>query len=258
MRQPNRTRVTDVAVIADVMKNKPILDLEKEDFAASTFAPRSRALGMVSIFQKVLLPHFLAGLGMLVVSVYVGYAVWVSPFHLPGKIAMVLVGVLTVLYGGLILGYLLLAAGTFALYEACAAWEDFIDDLLDAVRQRALARLENMDESLAKDQAKVLIRGSVREVISTVRKQEFMSWPRGLALLCLGGLTLALRSVLVARIIKWSGRTVKLSKIFAGKATLVGAIFLNLRFFAFLLLGVVYGIGGMFLFFQGCLFWWGK
>ena len=240
------------------MKTKPILNLETDPTALPAGGSRTGAWGMVAIFQNVLLPHLVTGLGLLAVSVYVGYSVWVAPFHLSGKISAFLVGLLAIFYGGLLLGYSLLAAGTFALYEACAVWEDFIDDLLDAVRQRALAKLEDMDESLAKDQAKVLIRGSVREVISTVRRNEFSSWPRGLVVLCLGGLTLALRSVLVARIIKWSGRTIKLSKIFAGKATLVGAIFLNLRFFALLLLSVVYGIGGMFLLFQGCLFWWGK
>ena len=240
------------------MKNKPTLDLETDVSAVPADSPRAFAPGMVAIFQNVLLPHLAAGLGLFLVSVYVGYAVWIAPFHFPGKIAVILVGILTVLYGGLMLGYSLLAAGAFALYEACAAWEDFIDYLLDCVQQRALAQLENMEESLAKDQAKVLIRGSVREVISSVRKNEFSSWPRGLTVLCLGGLMLALRSVLIARIIKWSGVTIKLSKIFAGKATLVGAIFLNLRFFALLLLGIIYGIGGLFSFFQVCLFWWGR
>lgn len=258
MRQLRRTNVTDVAAIVRVMKNKPVLDLDVAQSPASPSIWRSAATGAVQIFKNVLLPHLAAGFGILLICVYVGYEVFIVPHVLPGFVQAILVGGLLVVYGALALGYSILAACTFAFYEACVAWEDFIAYLLDCVQEKALAQLENMDESLAKDQAKVLIRGSVREVLRTVKQQELTAWPRWLASLCLGGLVLAMRSVLVARIIKWSGTTVKLSKIFAGKATLVGAIFLNLRFFALLLLGIIYGIGGIFLLFQGCLFWWGK
>ena len=165
---------------------------------------------------------------------------------------------LLLVYGAFAFGYALLAAGVFSLYEACGAWEDFIAHLIDLVQERACAQLENMNEGLAKDQAKILIRGSVKEVLAQVKQCEFSAWPRWLAVLCLGGVMLALRSVLIRTVIKWSGRTIKVGKIFAGKTTLVGAVFLNLRFFALLLLMAVYGVGSAFLLFQGLLWWWGR
>ena len=252
--------VTAVAVIVVVMKNKPVLDLDAPvPFAPDNKNPRgSFGAGVLRILQRVFLPHLAVGFGMLVVSVYVGYTVWVAPHAWSSGVQTFLLCVLLIIYGAFAFGYALLAAGVFALYEACSAWEEFIAHLFDLVQQRACAQLENLDEGLAKDQAKVLIRGSVKEVVRNVRKSELSSWPRWLAALCLGGIVLALRSVLVKQILKWSGRTIKVGKIFAGKATLVGAVFLNVRFFALLLLCVVYGAGSAFLVFQGLLWWWGR
>ena len=52
-----------------------------------------------------------------------------------------------------------------------------------------------------------------------------------------------MRSVLLSRLVKISGQTVQLGKLFAGRATLVGAIFLNLRLFSTLLLIFLYIVG---------------
>lgn len=240
------------------MKTKPVLDLEQAAKPSAAVLYQLGITGIAHVLQNALLPHLVAGLGILLISVYVEYTVWIAPHHFSANLSAILVIVLLGIYGIVAFGYSLLAAATFALYEACAAWEDFIDYLFDLVQERALARLENVDESLAKDQAKVLIRGSIREVVQNVRKQPGSAWPRWLAALGLGGVVLAMRSVLIARIVKWSGTTIKLSKLFAGKATLVGAIFLNLRLFALMLLGLVYGLGGTVLFLQGIFWWWGR
>ena len=245
-----------VAVIVLAMKTKPVLDLSDENLTTDTDLKEMQTVGgVVRILQNVLLPHLAAGLGLLLVSAYVGYLVWIKPLELTSGVSACLVSILLVVCGVFAFGYALLGDCVFALYEACTAWEDFIDRLLEKVQEKAIAKLEGLDEGLAKDQAKVLIRGSVREVFQTVRKQKLHAWPRWLAAICLGGLTLAMRSVLIARIVKWSGTTIKISKIFAGKATLVGAIFLNLRFFALLLLILVYGAGSGVLFINALLLW---
>ena len=140
-------------------------------------------------------------------------------------------------------GYMLLAAGVYALRLACITWDNFIDDVLDQVQEKMISRLDTFNDSLAKDQAKVLVRGSVQEVYENTRRSATL--PRWLITATLGVLMLAVRAVLTARILKFAGTTIKVSKIFAGKATLVGAIFLNLRLFATLLLAVVYIAGGI-------------
>lgn len=239
------------------MTTKPVLNLSHGSVSASSTENKMKA-GLAILFQQALLPHLAAGMGLLLVSMYVGYTLWLTPLSLSPVLLFVLIGLLLVILGIVGMGYSLLAACIFALYEACSAWEDFIDHMLVCVQDKAIASLNSLDEGLAKDQAKVLIRGSVQDVFHTLRKQEFSAWPRWLTAICLGLLTLAMRSVLIARIVKWSGTTIKISKIFAGKATLVGAIFLNLRFFVLLLLGSIYAVGGIVLFVNAFLLWWVK
>ena len=138
----------------------------------------------------------------------------------------------------------LMAAGVYALRLACVEWDNFIEEMIDKVQEKMVSHLDTMQDSIAKDQAKVLVRGSVGEVFAAARRQP-SKLPRWVITLTLGVLMLVVRAVLTARVLKLAGTTIKVSKIFAGKATLVGAVFLNLRLFTTLLLWLVYagGIG---------------
>ncbi len=206
-----------------------------------------RCLGVfVLLLQKAVLPHLLAGLGLFVVVSYTAYLHVLAPLHLPSFFLVIAVCLLFGFYGLAAFGYALLTASLFALRLACVAWDEFIDQTLDQVKDKMVSRLDGVQDGLAKDQAKVLVRGSVREVLRGEYRQT-MPLPKWVVAVFLGALTLALRSVLVARIVKTSGTTIKLSKIFAGKATLVGAVFLNLRFFSTVLLGLAYLAGGVIL-----------
>lgn len=233
--------VTVVAAIALVMTN----NIPSPTPTSPTLFARCMG-AFVSVLQQAVLPHLVAGFGIFVVSSYAAYLHFLSPLHLPEIFLWVALAVLIGCYGFLSFGYALLTASLFALRLACVAWDDFIDETLDKVKEKMVARLDGVQEGLAKDQAKVLVRGSVREVLQ-VEKRESMPLPKWIVAVFLGVLTLALRSVLVARIVKASGTTIRLSKIFAGKATLVGAVFLNLRFFSTALLGLAYLVGGAFL-----------
>ncbi len=241
------------------MKTKPILDLTEHSSPGHNQDIGLKGLsGVVRVLGQVLLPHLIAGLGLMLTSVYVWYLILIKPLHLSSGFAGLLVVILLGGIGIAAFSYALIGAGVFALYQASTAWEDFIDHTLELVQEKAISKLEGFKDGVAKTQAKVLIRGSVREVFQHMRQQEMASWPRWIVFLCLGGVMLAMRSVLIARIVKWSGTTIKISKIFAGKATLVGAVFLNLRFFALLLLGLVYMAGGIVLVFNILLLWWIK
>ena len=209
--------------------------------------------GMADILRRVFLPHLGIGLGIFVVMSYVTYQVILSPMNVPGILKNTSAILFILCYGTAAFFYSLTAASVYALRLACVTWEDFIDDMLDRVQAKMISRLDNLHDSIAKDQAKVLVRGSVREVYENTRRSATL--PRWVVTVTLGALMLAVRAVLTARIIKLAGTTVKVSKIFAGKATLAGAVFLNLRLFATLLLGLVYAVGGAVLLLNIALVW---
>lgn len=209
--------------------------------------------GITAILRRVFLPHFLAGLGLFALMAYVSYQAFLFPLPISTAFKNTLAVLFLLVYGIAIFSYMLLAASVYALRLACITWEDFIDDTIDRVQAKMLSHLDSFNDSLAKDQAKVLVRGSVREVYENTRRTSTL--PRWLVTVTLGALMLAVRAVLTARVLKLAGTTVKVSKIFAGKATLVGAVFLNLRFFSTLLLGTIYLIGGTVLFINIALVW---
>lgn len=199
--------------------------------------------GFASVLQKVFLPHLLAGMGLFLLAAYASYQLLLKPLHLPPPLDFTAGGILFSVYGAAAFLYSMLAASAFAVRSACIAWEDFIDKTIELVKENAASRIEDMNEGLAKDQAKTLVSGSVREVFKQIGQRELKSFPRWLAAVFLGIVTLALRSVLIAKIVKISGTTVKLGKLFAGKASLAGAVFLNLRLFSTLLLILIYAAG---------------
>ncbi len=201
----------------------------------------------VAALKRWFLPHLLAGIGIFMLVAYVtGSTLFTNwPF------ALRWIGIIIVLsvYGLIAFGYSLFTSCVFALRLACGEWSDFVDNILLLVQQRTASQLADMNVGLTKPEATHLVRGSVREVFSSVKQQQ-TGLPRGLVILCLGMLAAAMRAVLCAKIMKWSGRTIQLGKLFAGRATLVGAIFLNLHFFATLLLGMCYLVGAVVIIFN--------
>ena len=199
---------------------------------------------MAEILQTVFIPHLLVGLGVFALMAYATYSYMISPARLPEVLKNTLAFCILGSYGLAAFCYSLFAACLYALRLACATWEDFIETLLEQVQEKVISHLDGMQDSLAKDQAKVLVRGSVKEVF-TAASRGALPFPKWVAVVALGALMLAMRAVLTARVLKLAGATVKVSKIFAGKASLAGAVFLNLRLFATLLLMLVYLVGAV-------------
>lgn len=243
LKRQKNTSATGVAGIVHAMTNKP-----------SFSAP---LVSLVGELRRVFVPHLLCGMGIFLLAAYTNYIVLLKPISLPGWLHTWIAWLFFALYGGVALGYALFAACVYALYQASRAWEAFLDSLVERVKMHLTAKLDNWQDGIAKDQAKVLVRGSVREVVSGDGWKELAGFPRWLTRVFLGALTLAVRSVLVARVVKMSGQTVKLSKVFAGQASLTGAVFLNLRLFTGLLVVFVYAVGAFVL---ACnllfVFWW--
>ena len=209
--------------------------------------------GLLAVLQKAFLPHLAAGIGLFLMTAYVTYIFLLKPLQWPPVLEAVLVACCFTLYALFAFSYSLVTACVFALRAVCTTWDEFIDDWLGLVKQKVASKIENMHEGIAKEQAKVVVAGSVQEVAGLFRQYNYTSWLRWLAAVLLGVLTFALRSVLLAKIVQISGKTVQLGKLFAGRATLVGAVFLNLRLFSTVLLWLLYA-GGVFIVLMNFLF----
>ena len=197
--------------------------------------------GLALELKRWFLPHLLGGIGLFLLLSYVTASTLFSTWSVGLK--WLGMGVLLVLYGTGAFVYSLFTACVFAVRAACIYWNDFIEGVLDLVQTQTAQRVADMNIGLSKPQARSVVRGSVREVFSSLRQQE-KAFPRLFLWVGLGVLALAVRAVLSAKIRKWATRSVKLGKLFAGRATLVGAVFLNLHFFATVLLGACYALAG--------------
>lgn len=201
---------------------------------------------LVNVFKRVVLPHLAVGGCVFLILTYFCYTYLIAPYHFPQLVELAGVLLCLLVYGGVCFLFSLLAASVCALRRACVAWEEFLEHTFDQVKENLMAHLGDMNEGLTKDQAKVAITGSVREVVYSFRPQSSTAIARWLLAFGLGCITLAMRSVLLAKAVKISGTTIRMSKVLAGKATLVGAVFLNLRFFSTVLLGFLYIVGFLF------------
>ena len=196
--------------------------------------------GLAWELKRWFLPHLLGGIGLFLLLSYVTAGTLFSAW--PMVLKWLGVVVLLTLYGVGAFFYALFTACVFALRAACVHWNDFIEGVLELVQTQTAGHVADMQVGLSKAQAHCVVRGSVREVFTSLRQQEG-AFPKLFLWVGLGTIALAVRAVLTAKISKWATRSVQLSKLFAGRATLVGAVFLNLHFFATVLLFACYAGG---------------
>lgn len=207
--------------------------------------------GFLVLLRRIFLPHFLAA-GVL--FALLGYAVYQTLFFmLPGLLAWVAVGLVCSVCGGLALGYGLAMAFLFTLRAVAESAEDFLYAWFASLKERVCLHVERMEEGVAKQQARVILENSLREVAAPLKAYRLGRGPAVVAGVFLSLLTFVTRSVFLARLARLSGATVNFSALFASRATLVGAIFLNLRWLASLLLWILY-LGGAVIFIL-CLMW---
>lgn len=196
--------------------------------------------GFIWELKRWFLPHLMGGIGLFLLLSYVTsgtlFASW------PAGLKWLGVGVLLALYGTGAFCYSLFTACVFAVRAACVHWNDFIDGILELIQTQTAAHVADMQVGLSKTEARQVVRGSVREVFTSLRQKE-TAFPRLFLWVGFGALAWVVRAVLSAKISKWATRTVQLSKVLAGRATLVGAVFLNLHFLATVLLCACYAFG---------------
>lgn len=209
--------------------------------------------GLLVVFRRVLLPHILLAAVLLIGAVYAFYTLHLPfvPYFPPLLNKLMWGGVLclTVLLAG---AYAALASTLYALYCACVYAEEFFYALFQALKDNLHAKINNLDEGVAKQQARVLLDNSMKEVLEPLHQMRFHSFSATLGHLLLGVLTLVSRSVFLARLAHLTGTTVHFSALFASRATLVGALFLNMRWLTLLGLAGCYALGGLILL---CVLW---
>ena len=233
-----------VAKVAAAMEDKKSipLSLGKIPLANSPvqllFSQALRRL--VVALRQWFLPHLLGGMGLFLLMAYVTSATLFA--HWTSSLKWIGILLTLALYGGVGFFFCFFTSCVLALRLVCVEWSEFIDQVLELVQQRTATHIANMNVGLTKPEAAHLVRGSVREVFNEGKSKQ-RGWGRVITVLCLGFLAAVVRAVLSAKILKWSGRTIQLGKLFAGRATLTGAIFLNLHLLVTLVLIVCYALG---------------
>lgn len=209
--------------------------------------------GWLAAVRTIFLPHFLAA-GVL--FVFASYALYKVGFGaLPEPFSYLLVGICFIIYGILALAYALLTSLVCGLRNAAIHAEDFLYELFSSLKEKVRGKIEGMDEGIAKQQAKVILENSLHEVFSPLKELRFNTAPALIAGVLLSFLTFVSRAVFMARLSRLPAATVSFSAVFASRATLVGALVLNFRWLASLLLWLLYGLGAAALLINVWLIW---
>lgn len=201
--------------------------------------------GLLKVLREIFLPHLLASMGLFTLAGYAVYKAWLGPLGLPAPFSWLLAALVVGAYGGAALLYAVAASLVFSIRAAAGNVEDFLYEVFASLKEQVRARINNMEEGLAKRQAKVILDNSVREVFAPLRSFRLGSAPGAVAGVFLSLLTFVTRSVFLARLARLSGATVNFSAVFASRATLVGALFLNLRWLASAALWLLYALGAL-------------
>lgn len=219
---------------------------EKESFVSAT-AQRLQAGfllllgGMLTALRTIFLPYLGISLVLLVVAIFALYHHFIG--FLPAPLSWVLLFLAFGFYGALAFGYAVVLSLVFGVKTAAGQVEDFLYELFASVKDKVRSKINDMDEGLPKQQAKVILENSVSEVLAPLKTYRLNSAPKVAALVLVSALTFVTRSVFLARLARLTTGTVQFSAVFASRATLVGALFLNLRWLAVLVLWMLYALG---------------
>ncbi len=197
--------------------------------------------GMVTALRTIFLPYLSVSLCLLIVAVFAVYHQFIG--FLPGPVSWLLLLLVLGIYGTLAFGYAVLLSLVFGVKTAAGHVEDFLYELFASLKEQVRSKIDNMDEGLPKQQAKVILENSVTEVLTPLKNFRLQSAPKVAALVLVSTLTFITRSVFLARLARMTTSTVQFSTVFASRATLVGALFLNLRWLAVVVLWLLYGVG---------------
>ena len=231
--------VADVAMDTNQTEKTPLLPAAERLRAAFVLSLG----GLLTGLRRILVPYLLLSLGIFVLAVYALYKMLMLPVPVFGIFSTVLFVVFVVLYGLSALLYAGVLSVVSALRLAASYTEDFFYELLETLKAHLRERVDRWDEGIGKQQAKILLNNSVREVLSPLKQLRFRSVPTVLIVVLISVITFVSRSVFLGRLGRLTGATISWSALFASRATLVGALFLNMRWLATGVLWGLYGLG---------------
>lgn len=200
--------------------------------------------GLLAVLRGIFLPHLLVSLGLFTLAGYAVYKAWLGP-GLPAPFSWLAALLVVGGYGALALLYALAVSLVFSIRAAAGHVEDFLYEVFASLKDKVRAKINTMEEGVAKQQAKVILDNSVREVFAPLKAFRLGTAPAAVAGIFISLLTFVTRSVFLARLARLSGATVNFSAVFASRATLVGALFLNLRWLATAALWLLYALGAL-------------
>lgn len=211
--------------------------------------------GALTVLQRVLLPHLLLALALFIFAAYALYHLTVLEAKYPSIVSGFILFMGLSVGGALALGYALVTATLYALKQTATYAENFFYELWEALKEKVRQQINSMEEGIAKQQAKVILDNSLKEVLAPLHKLRIGSVPVLLSYILLALLTFVSRSVFLAKLARTTGATIHFSTIFASRATLIGALFLNMRWLATLGLWMMYAIGILILLWSVYLVW---
>lgn len=198
---------------------------------------------LLQVLTTVFLPHIAAAEAIFLLTAFVVYQYLIAPLGLTPAASGLLAVALMTLYGIIAFAYAVVTSCVFAVRVVSGYAEDFLYDIFNAVQEKIASKINSMDEGIAKEHAKVLMQNSIGEVFAIFRSYKLKSLPAAVSTVFIGLLAYVTKSVFLAQIKQTAGATISFGVIFASRATLIGALFLNLRLIATLLLVLLYCVG---------------
>lgn len=251
------TRALAAGAAAAAMSTEPAKEIKPRAVPAA--AERLKAAfvlalgGLLVVVRTIFLPHLLLGVVLFALSFYAVHQLFISLLAAP--FSWIAGGLFFVGYGLVAMLYALAASVVFALRSAAVNIEDFLYMVFASLKDKVRSKIDNMEEGLAKQQARVVLENSVREVFAPLKELRWQAAPAFLAGVLVWVLSGVTRSVFLARLARLSGTTVSFSAVFASRATLVGALILNFRWLATGVLWLLYALGAAVFLFDLWLIW---
>ncbi|WP_424244076.1 hypothetical protein Dip510_001266 [Elusimicrobium posterum] len=202
---------------------------------------------IVAAFAKhlatVILPYIIGSMAVFLGGLYALYTYGIAPAVEYGWLRILIIILLVIIYGAFSFFYGVVMAGLSTLKSIGTMFEDFLNEFVAKVKASFEKKVNNMQDGIPKTQAKILLNRSFKEVVQTYKDNKASSSFKAITVFILSFVVFVTGKMLIGRFKETSGLEIGPGLIFAGGATLVGAVFFNLNLFATFLLAMGYCFG---------------
>lgn len=187
----------------------------------------------------VVLPYILGSVAIALVWAYFAF----SLNTLSGAQAVVVYSAVFLVCGAFAFVYGTGMAVISTLKSIVIYIEDFASEMFDKVRARMESKVASMDEGIAKQQAELLLKSSIKEVAAVYKQYAPKGALRAGLILILSIVTWLVSKILLGRVKEATGMDITVGILFANKVLIISAIFFNMRLLLSFMqvLGFVFG-----------------